>query len=83
MLTTLVLFPTMMLGARSCLCEAMPTWMAAIGRWTRNGIAVVRLKEIVAAAPDATGLATAAFAIVLPALAAGACLGAVAARRLP
>ena len=46
--------------------------MATVGRWTPNGIAVVRLKEIVAAAPDGAGLLTAALAIGLPALAAGA-----------
>ena len=69
-LTTLVLFPIMMLGGSFFPFEAMPPWMAAIGRWTPNGIAVVRLKEIVAAAPDAAGLLTAAPAIGLPALAA-------------
>ena len=69
-LTTLVLFPAMMLGGSFFPFEAMPAWMAALGRWTPNGIAVVRLKEIVAAAPDAAGLLTAALAIGLPALAA-------------
>lgn len=74
-LTTLVVFPAMMLGGSFFPFEAMPAWMAAIGRWTPNGIAVVRLKEIVAAAPDAAGLLTAALAIGLPALAAGALCG--------
>ena len=50
----------------------MPAWRAAAGRWTPNGIAVVLLNEILAAAPDAAGLLTAALAIGLPALAAGA-----------
>ncbi len=74
-LTTLVVFPVMMLGGSFFPFEAMPAWMAAIGRWTPNGIAVVRLKEIVAAAPDAAGLLSAALAIGLPALAAGALCG--------
>ena len=67
-LTTLVLFPIMMLGGSFFPFEAMPAWMAAVGRWTPNGIAVVRLKEIVAAEPDAGGLLMAALAIGFPAL---------------
>ena len=70
MLTNLVLLPIMMLGGSFFPFEAMPEWMAAIGRWTPNGLAVVRLKEIVAGRPDAPGLLAAALAIGLPAAAA-------------
>ena len=70
MLSNLVLFPIMMLGGSFFPFEAMPEWMAAIGRWTPNGLAVVRLKEIVAGQPDAAGLFAAALVIGLPAAAA-------------
>ena len=70
MLTNLVLFPIVMLGGSFFPFEAMPEWMAAIGRWTPNGLAVVHLKEIVAGQPDAARLLAAALAIGLPAAAA-------------
>ena len=70
MLSNLVLFPIVMLGGSFFPFEAMPEWMAAIGRWTPNGLALVRLKEIVAGRPDAGGLLAAALAIGLPAAAA-------------
>ena len=70
MLSNLVLFPIVMLGGSFFPFEAMPEWMAAIGRWTPNGLALVRLKEIVAGQPDAGGLLAAALAIGLPAAAA-------------
>jgi len=70
MLSNLVLFPIVMLGGSFFPFEAMPEWMAAIGRWTPNGLALVRLKEIVAGQPDAGGLLAAALFIGLPAAAA-------------
>ncbi len=70
MLSNLVLFPIVMLGGSFFPFEAMPEWMAAIGRRTPNGLALVRLKEIVAGQPDAGGLLVAALAIGLPAAAA-------------
>ena len=70
MLTNLVLFPLVMLGGSFFPFEAMPEWMAAIGRWTPNGLAVVHLKEIAAGQPDGGGLLAAALAIGLPATAA-------------
>ena len=70
LLSNLVLFPIVMLGGSFFPFEAMPEWMAAIGRWTPNGLALVRLKEIVAGQPDAGGLLVAALAIGLPAAAA-------------
>ena len=70
MLTNLVLFPIVMLGGSFFPFEAMPEWMASIGRWTPNGLAVVHLKEIVAGQPDGVRLLAAALAIGLPAAAA-------------
>ena len=70
LLSNLVLFPLVMLGGSFFPFEAMPEWMAAIGAWTPNGLALVRLKEIVAGQPDVPGLLTAALAIGLPAVAA-------------
>ena len=70
MLSNLVLFPIVMLGGSFFPFEAMPEWMAAIGRWTPNGLALVRLKEIAAGQPDAGGLLAAALAIGVPAAAA-------------
>lgn len=67
MLTNLVLFPIVMLGGSFFPFEAMPEWMATVGQWTPNGLALVRLKEIVAGRPDAVGLLAAALAIGLPA----------------
>ena len=43
LLSTLVLFPLVMLGGSFFPFEAMPEWMAAIGRWTPNGLALVHL----------------------------------------
>ena len=70
MLSNLVLFPIVMLGGSFFPFEAMPAWMASIGGWTPNGLALVRLKEIVAGQPDAGGLLAAALGIGLPAIAA-------------
>ena len=70
LLSNLVLFPLVMVGGSFFPFEAMPEWMAAIGGWTPNGLALVRLKEIVAGQPDVPGLLTAALAIGLPAVAA-------------
>lgn len=45
-LTTALLFPLMMLGGTFFPFEAMPKWMADVGGWTPNGIAVLQLKAI-------------------------------------
>ena len=46
MLASLMVFPLMMIGGSFFPFEAMPAWMAAVGRWTPNGQAVARLKDI-------------------------------------
>jgi ABC-type multidrug transport system permease subunit len=59
MLSFSVLFPLFMLGGSLFPSEAMPAWMAAIGRWTPNGWAVEQLKAILIGrtAPTPHGLA--------------------------
>jgi len=45
-LSTMVVFPLMMIGGSFFPFEAMPAWMANIGRWTPNGLAVTNVKQI-------------------------------------
>ena len=68
MLSTMVVFPAMMLGGSFFPFEAMPGWMAAIGRWLPNGQAVARLKDMLAGTADPRALAIAGVAIVVPAI---------------
>ena len=70
MLSTMVVFPAMMLGGSFFPFEAMPGWMAAIGRWLPNGQAVARLKDLLAGTADPRALAIAGVAIGVPAIAA-------------
>ena len=70
MLSSVVVFPLMMLGGSFFPFEAMPGWMAAVGQWTPNGLAVARLKELLYGDPAAARLAAAALGIGLPAAAA-------------
>jgi ABC-type multidrug transport system permease subunit len=46
MLTNMVLFPLSMIGGSFFPFEAMPTWMATIGRWTPNGWGLEEFKRI-------------------------------------
>lgn len=68
MLGTVLVFPLMMVGGSFFPFEAMPGWMAAIGRWTPNGQAVARLKELLNGTADPFTLAVAALAMLVPAL---------------
>lgn len=70
MLSTMVVFPAMMLGGSFFPFEAMPGWMAAIGRWLPNGQAVTRLKDLLAGTADPRALGIAGVAIAVPAIAA-------------
>ena len=45
-LTSVVLFPLMMIGGSFFPFEAMPSWMVDVGSWTPNGLGVLRLKDI-------------------------------------
>jgi ABC-type multidrug transport system permease subunit len=70
MLTTMVLFPLMMIGGSFFPFEIMPPWMATIGRWTPNGLAVTQVKALMFEQPEARPLLTATLIIGLTALAA-------------
>lgn len=71
-LTMAIVFPLMMIGGSFFPFEAMPVWMAAIGRCTPNGWALERLKDIILARSTAGGM-TLAFAIAFCAVA-GLCV---------
>jgi len=66
-LSSMIVFPLMMIGGSFFPLEVMPPWMARIGRWTPNGLGVVQLKEILSGHPDPARLAVAAVAIGVPA----------------
>lgn len=77
-LSTAIVFPLMMLGGSFFPFEAMPEWMAAAGRWTPNGWALARLKDVLLGRAEAAEMARSAAFIA----ATGAALFAVAAHRL-
>lgn len=77
-LSTAVMFPLMMVGGCFFPFEAMPDWLTAIGKWTPNGIGVLRLKEILFGAPSPGGFLVAVLILGVTA----ALAIAVAARRL-
>jgi ABC-type multidrug transport system permease subunit len=58
-LANCVLFPLMFMGGSFFPFDAMPSWMAAIGRRTPNGWALQRLEDILFEAPGAGSLAAA------------------------
>jgi ABC-type multidrug transport system permease subunit len=75
MLSNLVVMPLMMIGGSFFPFEAMPAWMAAIGQWTPNGLAVLRLKDLLYGAPSTAALLVAVLGIGVPAVAAFALTG--------
>ncbi len=68
LISNIVVFPLIMIGGSFFPFAAMPAWMAAIGRWTPNGLAVVRLKEILFGSPDMGALLVSAAGIGVPAV---------------
>jgi ABC-type multidrug transport system permease subunit len=70
LLSMLIVFPVMMIGGSFFPSEFMPPWMAAIGRWTPNGIAATQLHDILFGEPRAMTLVLMALAIAVPAAAA-------------
>lgn len=56
-LANVLVFPLMMVGGSFFPFEAMPGWMANVGRMTPNGLAVTRFKEILGGELDLAGLA--------------------------
>ena len=67
LLSSVIVFPLMMLGGSFFPFESMPKWMADVGRWTPNGLGVARLKEFLYGDPSATALAMAIVGIGVPA----------------
>jgi ABC-type multidrug transport system permease subunit len=67
LMSTIVMFPLMMLGGSFFPFEVMPAWMAAIGRWTPNGLAVANVKQILFGRLDPPALVIGAVAIGTPA----------------
>jgi ABC-type multidrug transport system permease subunit len=67
MVSTMVVFPAMMLGGSFFPFEIMPRWMAAVGRWLPNGQGVARLKDLLTGTAEPRALAIATLAIAVPA----------------
>lgn len=63
LLSTMIVFPMMMIGGSFFPFEAMPPWMQAIGRWTPNGLGGIQLKALLVGAPDYPQLAVATLVI--------------------
>jgi len=53
----LLVFPLAMVGGCFFPFEVMPDWLARIGRWTPNGMAVVQFKEILTGSANPAHLA--------------------------
>jgi ABC-type multidrug transport system permease subunit len=70
LLSTLIVFPLIMIGGSFFPFEMMPAWMAAVGRWTPNGLGVAHLKDLLFGPINPAALAVAAVLIGLPAVAA-------------
>ena len=67
LLSSIIVFPLMMLGGSFFPFEQMPAWMAAAGRWTPNGLGVARLKDLLYGDVSAQALALAVLGIGIPA----------------
>jgi ABC-type multidrug transport system permease subunit len=69
LLSTMVVFPLIMIGGSFFPFETMPAWMAGIGRWTPNGLAVLETKKILFGTIEPAALILAAVGIGVPAIA--------------
>jgi ABC-type Na+ efflux pump permease subunit len=67
LLSSVVVFPLMMLGGSFFPFEQMPAWMAAAGRWTPNGLGVTRLKDLLYGDVSVQALVIAVLGIGIPA----------------
>lgn len=67
-LSQMVVLPLMMIGGSFFPFDLMPGWMAAIGRWTPNGLAVARVRDILFGRPDLSSIAVAAIGLGVPAV---------------
>lgn len=68
-LSTLVVFPLMMVGGSFFPFAAMPDWLAAVGRWTPNGLAVTQLQHMLLGQVETASLLGSAAGIGIPAVA--------------
>jgi len=62
-LSSMIVFPLIMIGGSFFPFEIMPEWMARIGRVTPNGLAVAKIKEILFGHPNPASIAVAAIVI--------------------
>jgi ABC-type multidrug transport system permease subunit len=69
LLSTMVVFPLIMIGGSFLPFETMPAWMVGVGRWTPNGLALLETKKILFGAIDPAKLAIAAAGVGVPAIA--------------
>jgi len=67
-MTTIVLFPLMMIGGSFFPLEAMPSWMAAIGEWTPNGQALIALNQLLGGEASLADLGSTILLLAAPAL---------------
>lgn len=67
LLSSVLVFPLMMLGGSFFPFESMPAWMAAAGRWTPNGLGVATLKELMYGNVSLTALGIGVLGIAIPA----------------
>ncbi len=77
-LTNSVVFPLLMIGGSFFPSEIMPAWMATLGAWTPNGMALEMLKDILLERQDPRVLVTTFFTM----FGAGTVLFVLSARRL-
>jgi ABC-type multidrug transport system permease subunit len=67
-LSSMIVFPLMMIGGSFFPLDVMPEWMARIGRWTPNGLAAVQTQNILFGHPTVATLGVAIAAIGVPAI---------------
>ena len=64
-LASVLVFPLMMIGGSFFPFEAMPSWMANIGRSTPNGLALVQFRDVLSGTTELTALASDAGVLLL------------------
>lgn len=63
LLSSMLLFPLMIVGGSFFPLEALPSWMGRVGAWTPNGIALTQLADMMTGTPDPRSLALATLLI--------------------
>jgi len=67
-LSSMIVFPLMMIGGSFFPLDVMPEWMARIGRWTPNGLAAVQTQNILFGHSSGPTIGVAIAVIGVPAL---------------